>query len=171
MGSDPTGCIISVMNMQKTFLAIKPKAMQRGDAVDIVKVLEKSLGAECVAMKTYTPSKELAEKHYEALNDKPFFGELIESFTSGPILGMVWQGENVVAKAREVMGATNPADAAEGTIRKLFAKSIGDNAIHGSDTEPGSAQREVEIHFPASDFSPIADPVAEAQKLTQAAAA
>lgn len=158
--------------MQKTFLAIKPNAMKRGDAVEIVKVLEKSLPtAKCVAMKVYTPSKELAEKHYEALSDKPFFGELIESFTSGPILGMVWQGEDVVAKAREAMGATNPAEAAEGTIRKLFAKSIGDNAIHGSDTEPGSAQREVEIHFPGDDFTTIADPIAEAQKLYEAQAA
>ncbi len=164
-------CIIIPMTMQKTFLAIKPNAMKRGDAVGIVKILNDKLGAQCVAMKVYTPSKAIAEKHYEALSDKPFFGELIESFTAGPILGMVWQGENVVAKAREVMGATNPADAAEGTIRKLFAKSIGDNAIHGSDTEPGSAQREVEIHFPAADFTAIANPVAQAEKLTQAQAA
>lgn len=157
--------------MQKTFLAIKPPAMERGDAVEIVKVLENTLDAQCLAMKVYTPSKEMAEKHYEALSDKPFFGELIESFTAGPILGMVWQGEDVVAKARETMGATNPEEAKEGTIRKLFAKSIGDNAIHGSDTEPGSAEREVEIHFSGANFAPIADPVAEAQKLYQAQAA
>lgn len=158
------------MNMQKTFLAIKPPAMQRGDAAAIVKVLSEKLNADCVAMKVYTPSKELAEKHYEALSDKPFFGELIESFTSGPILGMVWQGEDVVAKAREAMGATNPEEADEGTIRKLFAKSIGDNAIHGSDTEPGSAEREVEIHFAGTEFTAIADAVAEAEALTKAAA-
>ena len=122
-------------------------------------------------MKVYTPSKELAEKHYEALSDKPFFGELIESFTSGPILGMVWQGENVVARAREIMGATNPEAAAEGTIRKLFAKSIGDNAIHGSDTEPGSAQREVEIHFSGANFEKIPMPSFNAENLTKAEAA
>ena len=158
--------------MEKTFLAIKPPAMQRGDAVEIVKHLGNALNdCNCVAMKVYTPSKELAEKHYEALSDKPFFGELIESFTAGPILGMVWEGENVVARAREAMGATNPEEAAEGTIRKLFAKSIGDNAIHGSDTEPGSATREVEIHFSGANFTKIEDPAAEAQKLSQAAAA
>ncbi len=149
--------------MQKTFLAIKPDAMKRGDAVGIVKLLEEKLPqAQCLAMKVYTPSKEIAEKHYEALSDKPFFGELIESFTAGPILGMVWQGENIVAKAREAMGATNPEEADEGTIRKVFAKSISDNAIHGSDTEPGSAERELEIHFAGADLAPIASPSAEA---------
>lgn len=164
-------CIINFMTMQKTFLAVKPQAMERGDAVEIVKVLAQKLeGAKCLGMKVYTPTKELAEKHYEALSDKPFFPELIESFTTGPILGMIWEGEGVVAKAREVMGATNPADAAEGTIRKLFAKSIGDNAIHGSDTEPGSAEREVEIHFAGADFAVIADPVAEAESLAKTAA-
>ena len=159
------------MTMQKTFLAVKPQAMQRGDAVGIVKVLEEKLsGAKCVAMKVYTPTKELAEKHYEALSDKPFFPELIESFTAGPILGMIWEGENVVANAREAMGATNPEEADEGTIRKLFAKSIGDNAIHGSDTEPGSAEREVEIHFSGANFAEISSPSAEAESLTKAAA-
>lgn len=160
------------MSTQKTFLAIKPPAMERGDAVEIIKVLEGKLtDCNCVAMKVYTPSKELAEKHYEALSDKPFFGELIESFTSGPILGMVWEGENVVARAREAMGATNPEEADEGTIRKLFAKSIGDNAIHGSDTEPGSAQREVEIHFAGANFEAISSPSSKAQELTGAKAA
>ena len=156
------------MGTERTFLAIKPPAMERGDAVAIIKILQEKLGATCLAMKVYTPTKELAENHYAALSDKPFFGELIESFTAGPILGMVWEGEGVVAKAREIMGATNPEEADEGTIRKLFAKSIGDNAIHGSDTEPGSATREVEIHFGGADMSPIVDPVAQAEKLSSA---
>lgn len=159
------------MATEKTFLAIKPAAYERGDAVGIVEMLSKKLNAKCLAMKVYQPSAELAKEHYAALSDKPFFGELVESFSSGPILGMIWEGEDVVAAAREAMGATNPEEAAEGTIRKVFAKSIGDNAIHGSDTEPGSAEREVKLHFPEADFSEIADPVAKAKELVAAKAA
>lgn len=155
--------------MEKTFLAVKPQAFARKDTVGIVKALVEKLGAKCVAMKAYKPSEELAKEHYAALSDKPFFSELVESFTAGPILGMVWEGEGVVAKAREVMGATNPAEAAEGTIRKAFGKEISDNAIHGSDTEPNSAEREVKLHFADANFSEIADPAAEAEKLTASA--
>lgn len=158
------------MTIEKTFLAIKPDAVKRNDTVGIVEMLVEKLNAKCVAMKFYQPSEELAKKHYEALSDKPFFGELIESFTAGPILGMVWEGENVVAAARDAMGATDPEAADEGTIRKKFGKHIGDNAIHGSDTEPGSATREVEIHFAGVDFAEIAEPAAKAKELSQAAA-
>lgn len=155
------------MATEKTFLAVKPEAFSRGDTSGIVAMLSKLLpDAKCVAMKTYTPSKELAEKHYEALSSKPFFPDLIKSFTAGPILGMVWEGENVVAKARDAMGATNPEQATEGTIRKQYGKHIGDNAIHGSDTEPGSATREVAIHFPEAQFSAISNPEAKAKELS-----
>ncbi len=158
------------MTTEKTFLAIKPEAYQRGDAAGIIELLSKLLpDAHCVAMKVYKPSTELAKKHYAALADKPFFPDLISSFTSGPILGMVWEGDNVVAKARDAMGATNPEQAAEGTIRKKYGKHIGDNAIHGSDTEPGSATREVEIHFAGTQFNAISNPAAEAKKLIEAA--
>lgn len=159
------------MATQKTFLAVKPAAYKRGDTVGIVKILAEKLGADCLAMKAYTPSEELAKKHYEAHTDKPFFGDLVSSFTSGPILGMIWEGEDIVAKARDVLGATNPADAAEGTVRKAYGKDIGDNAIHGSDTEPGSAEREVELHFGGVDFAKIADPVAKAQELVESVTA
>ena len=81
---------------------------------------------------------------------------------------MVWEGDNIVARARDAMGATNPADAKEGTIRKNFGKHIGDNAIHGSDTEEGSAAREVKIHFPEAKFSEITNPSAKAKELSQA---
>ena len=121
-------------------------------------------------MKSYQPSEALAKEHYAALSDKPFFPELIESFTAGSILGMVWEGTNVVEKAREAMGATDPVAAAEGTIRKQYGKHIGDNAIHGSDTDPGSAEREVKIHFPEGEFNEIADPAGKSQELCQAAA-
>jgi nucleoside-diphosphate kinase len=161
---------MAAMTTEKTFLAIKPDAFKRGDATGIVEMLVQNLpDAQCVAMKVYKPSEELAKEHYAALSDKPFFPELIESFTAGSILGMVWQGENIVAKARDAMGATDPAAAAEGTIRKKYGKHIGDNAIHGSDTEPGSAEREVKIHFPGADFAVIADPAAKSQELCQAA--
>lgn len=156
------------MSTEKTFLAIKPAAYQRGDAEGILKILvEKLSGSKCLAMKVYTPSKELAEKHYEAHQDKPFFPDLISSFTAGPILGMVWEGEGIIAKARDVLGATNPAESAEGTVRKAFGKSIDDNAIHGSDTEPGSATREIEIHFAGANFAEIADPLATAKGLVE----
>lgn len=153
---------------QKTFLAVKPEAFKRNDTVGIVKMLEEKLDAKCLAMKAYTPSQELAEAHYAVHKERPFFGELITSFTSGPILGMVWEGENVIEKARELMGATNPEQAAEGTIRKAFAKSIGDNAIHGSDAAE-TAENEIKLHFPEVKFSTIAKPSAEAENLIKAA--
>lgn len=159
------------MTTQKTFLAIKPEAYSRGDATGIIEMLVNLLpGAKCVAMKSYQPSEELAKEHYAALSDKPFFPELIKSFTAGSILGMVWEGEDIVSKARDAMGATNPEEAKDGTIRKKYGKHIGDNAIHGSDTEPGSADREVKIHFPEASFAPITDPVSKSKELTQAAA-
>jgi nucleoside-diphosphate kinase len=159
--------LYSVSMSQKTFLAVKPESFKRNDTVGIVKMLEEKLDAKCLAMKAYTPSKELAEAHYAVHKERPFFGELISSFTSGPILGMVWEGENVIEKARELMGATNPEQAAEGTIRKAFAKSIGDNAIHGSDA-PETAENEIKLHFSEAKFSVIASPSTEAENLIKA---
>lgn len=154
------------MAVEKTFLAVKPEAFKRGDTAGIVEMLKTKLSdCKCVGMKVYQPTEGLAKEHYAALSDKPFFPELIESFTAGHILGMVWEGENVVARARDAMGATNPEEAEEGTIRKKYGKHIGDNAIHGSDTEPGSAEREVKIHFPSAEFSEIQDPTAKAKEL------
>jgi len=152
---------------QRTFLAIKPEAFKRNDTVGIVKMLEDKLDAKCIAMKAYTPSKELAEAHYAVHKERPFFGELISSFTSGPVLGMVWEGENVIEKARELMGATNPEQAAEGTIRKAFAKSIGDNAIHGSDA-PETAENEIKLHFPETKFEHITEPSLKAEEEVKA---
>jgi len=154
------------MTQEKTFLAVKPTSYARGEAAAVVEMLTKLLpDAKCLAMKVYTPSKELAGEHYAAHSDKPFFPELVDSFTSGPILGMVWQGDNIVARAREAMGATDPAKAAEGTIRKRLGRSMGDNIIHGSDTDPGSAEREVGLHFPEANWSEIKDPEAKAREL------
>ena len=158
------------MVQERTFLAVKPEAFKRGDTLGIVEMLkEKLTDCNCIAMKCYRPTESLAREHYAALSDKPFFPELIESFTAGNILGMVWEGENVVSRARDAMGATNPEEALEGTIRKKYGKHIGDNAIHGSDTEEGSAAREVQIHFSETQFSVISDPVAKAKELSQSA--
>lgn len=158
------------MAIEKTFLAIKPQAVKRSETLAVLEMLIGLLPeAKCVGMKFYAPTEALAKEHYAALSDKPFFPDLIESFTAGPILGMAWEGENVVAKAREVMGATNPADADEGTIRKKFGKGIEDNAIHGSDTEPGSADRELKIHFSEGNFAEITDPLAKAKELIESA--
>ncbi len=157
------------MNIEKTFLAVKPTSYARGEAVAVVEMLTKLLpDAKCLAMKAYTPSKELAEAHYSAHSAKSFFGELVDSFTAGPVLGMVWEGENIVARAREAMGATDPAKSAEGTIRKRLGRSMSDNIIHGSDTDPGSAEKEVGLHFPEANWANIADPVAKAAELTAA---
>ncbi len=157
------------MTQEQTFLAVKPTSYARGESVEVVEMLTKLLpDAKCLAMSAYAPSKELAEAHYAAHKERPFFGELVESFTAGPILGMVWQGDNIVARAREAMGATDPAKAAEGTIRKRLGRSIGDNIIHGSDTDPGSAEREIGLHFAGSNWAEIADPVAKAKELTAA---
>lgn len=156
-----------IMSIEKTFLAIKPEAFARMEAKAIVKMLMTLLpDAKCLALKIYTPSENLAREHYAALSDKVFFPDLIKNFTSGPILGMVWEADNIVARARDAMGATDPSKAAEGSIRKIFGKGISDNAIHGSDTEPGSAQREIQIHFPEAKFSPIEDPLSMIESLT-----
>ncbi len=157
------------MTQEQTFLAVKPTSYARGESVEVVEMLTKLLpDAKCLAMKVYTPSKELAGEHYAAHKDKLFFGELVDSFTSGPILGMVWQGDNIVARAREAMGATDPAKAADNTIRKAFGRSMSDNIIHGSDTDPGSAENEVKLHFPEANWAETADPVAKAKELTAA---
>ncbi len=152
--------------MQKTFLAVKPQSFARAEAPDVVEMLAKLLpDAKCLAMSVYRPSKELAEAHYAAHRDKAFFGDLVASFTAGPILGMVWEGEDIIARAREAMGATDPSKAAEHSIRKRFGLSISDNIIHGSDTDPGSAEREIALHFPSGDFSVISNPSARAREL------
>jgi len=143
--------------IQKTFLAVKPEAFKRNDTVGIVKMLEEKLDAKCIAMRAYIPSKDLAEAHYAIHKERPFFAELIASFTSGPVLGMVWEGEDVIEKARVLMGATSPEQAAEGTIRKSFAKSIGDNAIHGSDAVE-TADYEIKLHFSETQFEHITEP-------------
>ncbi|MTV48503.1 nucleoside-diphosphate kinase [Heliobacillus mobilis] len=136
--------------MERTYLMIKPDAVQRGLIGEIVSRFEKK-GFKLVAMKFLRLTKEMAEKHYAEHVGKPFFAGLVEYIISGPVVAMCWEGKDVVTVSREMMGATNPAKAAPGTIRGTFAVDIGRNVIHGSDS-PESAERELAIYFDSCEF-------------------
>jgi nucleoside-diphosphate kinase len=131
--------------MEKTFLMVKPDGVQRQLIGDIVSRFEKK-GFQLVGAKLMQISTELAEKHYGEHKERPFFGELVDFITSGPVFAMVWQGENVISTARQMMGSTNPKDAAPGTIRGEYAVIVSKNIIHGSDS-PESAEREIGLFF------------------------
>lgn len=133
------------MANEKTFSIIKPNSTLDNNIGNIISVFEKN-GLRVAAAKFTKLSKEKAEGFYIEHKERPFFGELVNFMTSGPVLLMVLEGENAVAKNRELMGATNPANAAEGTIRKLFAKSVGENSVHGSDSH-AAAEREIAYFF------------------------
>ena len=131
--------------MEKTFLMVKPDGVQRNLIGEIVARFERK-GFQLVGAKLMSIPNELAEEHYGEHKERPFFGELVDFITSGPVFAMVWQGENVIATARQMMGATNPKDAAPGTIRGEFGLTVGKNVIHGSDS-PVSAEREIGLFF------------------------
>lgn len=133
------------MVVERTFLMVKPDGVQRGLIGDIVARFERK-GFQLVGAKLMFVSEQLAKRHYEEHKDKPFFDELVDFITSGPVFAMVWQGKNVIATARTMMGKTNPAEAAPGTVRGDFGQSVGMNIIHGSDSET-SAKREIELFF------------------------
>ena len=121
------------MALERTFSIIKPDATNRNLTGAINAVFEKA-GLRVVAQKRIRMTKDQAETFYAVHKERPFFGELVEFMISAPVVVQVLEGENAVAKHREVMGATNPANAAEGTVRKLFALSVGENSVHGSDS-------------------------------------
>jgi len=131
---------------ERTFVMAKPDAVQRGLVGEIVSRLE-TRGFKLVGGRFLQIDRELAEAHYAEHADKPFFEGLVSFITSGPVFAMVWEGQDVVAQVREMMGATDPADAAPGTIRGDFGLDLGRNVIHGSDTEPGSNEREIGLFF------------------------
>ncbi|MDQ0337656.1 nucleoside-diphosphate kinase [Caldalkalibacillus uzonensis] len=133
------------MAVEKTFLMVKPDGVQRGLIGEIVQRFERK-GFQLVGAKLMHVSRELAEQHYGEHKEKPFFGELVEFITSGPVFAMVWQGENVIQIARDMMGKTNPADAAPGTIRGDYGVQVSMNVIHGSDSAE-SAEREINLFF------------------------
>jgi nucleoside-diphosphate kinase len=134
------------MAAERTLVLIKPDAMRRGLAGEIVGRLERR-GLELRAGRLLTVDRALAEEHYAEHSEKPFFGELVEFITSGPTLALLLEGEGAIATVRTTMGATNPADANPGTIRGDLALSMPDNLVHGSDS-PESAAREIALWFP-----------------------
>ncbi|MBB5074301.1 nucleoside-diphosphate kinase [Bartonella callosciuri] len=133
------------MAVERTFSMIKPDATRRNLTGAITKMLEDA-GLRVVASKRVWMSQREAEGFYAIHRDRPFFGELVEFMSSGPTVVQVLEGENAIAKNREVMGATNPMDAQEGTIRKIHALSIGENSVHGSDS-PEAAKIEIAFWF------------------------
>ena len=133
------------MAVERTLSIIKPDGLEKGLVGRIVSRFE-SEGLRPVAMRMQHLSRREAEGFYAVHRERPFFGSLVEFMTSGPVLLMVLEGENAVAKNREIMGATNPANAAEGTLRKLFASGLEKNTVHGSDS-PENAATEIAWFF------------------------
>jgi nucleoside-diphosphate kinase len=133
------------MAAERTLVLIKPDAMRRGLAGEIVRRFE-ARGLELRDAKLLTVDRRLAEEHYAEHAEKPFYGELVEFITSGPTLALVLEGEGAIATVRTTMGATNPADAGPGTIRGDLALSMPDNLVHGSDSTE-SAEREIKLWF------------------------
>lgn len=129
--------------MSRTFAIIKPDAVDSGNAGNIVAHVQKA-GFRILGMKLVQISRPQAETFYEVHRERPFYGELVEFMSSGPSVVMALEAENAVQKWRDTIGATDPAEAAEGTVRKLFAESKGRNAVHGSDSDDNA---EVEIRF------------------------
>ena len=136
--------------MEKTLLLIKPDAVRCKHIGDIVKIYEEK-GLKILAMKMLQMDEKLASKHYEEHIGRPYYDDLMGFMTSGPIIAMVLEGEGAIANVRAINGKTNPAEAAEGTIRKLYAASGSRNAVHASDS-PENAAREISIFFNASEI-------------------
>ncbi|KPP91497.1 nucleoside-diphosphate kinase [Erythrobacter sp. HL-111] len=133
------------MAVTRTFSIIKPDATKRNLTGAVTKMLEEA-GLRVVASKRIRMTREQAEGFYAVHKERPFFGELVEFMMSEPVVVQVLEGEDAVKRNRDVMGATNPAEAAEGTIRKEYALSIGENTVHGSDSEE-NAKIEIEFFF------------------------
>jgi nucleoside-diphosphate kinase len=132
--------------MERTLILVKPDAFARGLTGEIIARFERK-GLRIVALQHMTMTRELAERHYAEHASKPFFGELVQFITSGPLVATVLEGHEAVRAARQVIGATNPLDAAPGSIRGDLAVEMAQNMVHGSDS-PESAQREAALFFP-----------------------
>ena len=138
------------MAIERTFSIIKPDATERNLTGAVNAIIEKA-GLRIVAQKRIHMTKGQAEAFYAVHKARPFFGELVEFMTSGPVVVQVLEGDNAIAKYREVMGATDPAKAADGTIRKVHAKSVGENSVHGSDSAE-NAKKEIAQFFKDGDI-------------------
>ena len=132
--------------MDKTLILVKPDAFARGLTGEIIARFERK-GLKIAALEVKTLDRDTAEKHYAEHTERPFFGELVDFITSGPLAAMVLEGKDAVKAARQVIGATNPLEAATGSIRGDFAVEVGQNMVHGSDSDE-SASREANLFFP-----------------------
>ncbi|WP_029521928.1 nucleoside-diphosphate kinase [Persephonella sp. KM09-Lau-8] len=133
------------MAVERTLMLIKPDAVKKGVEGKIIAHVQEK-GFKLVALKKLKLTKEQAAQFYIVHKERPFYEELCEFMSSGPIVAMVWEGENAIERIREIMGATNPEEAAEGTLRKLYGTNIGENAVHGSDSKE-SADYEIPFFF------------------------
>src|SRR5919197_4478976 len=133
--------------MDRTLILVKPDAFERGLTGEIIARFERK-GLRIVALQHMTMDMDLARRHYAEHEGKAFFGDLVEFITSGPLVAMVMEGQEAVTAARQVIGATNPLDAAPGSIRGDFAIEVGQNLVHGSDSAD-SSEREVALFFPS----------------------
>jgi nucleoside-diphosphate kinase len=132
--------------MSRTLILVKPDAFERRLTGEVIRRFE-SKGLTIVAMKHMTVDRELAEQHYDEHREKPFFGELVEFITGGPLVAMVLEGHEAVTAARQIIGATNPLEATTGSIRGDYGLEVQTNLVHGSDSAE-SADREVGLFFP-----------------------
>lgn len=131
--------------MERTFVMVKPDGVQRGLVGNVIARFE-AKGFKLVGLKLMSVSRELAEEHYGVHKERPFFGKLVSFIISSPVVAMVWEGNDVIAAARNVIGATNPVESAPGTIRGDFGMDIGRNLIHGSDGKE-TAAAEIKLWF------------------------
>lgn len=136
--------------MERTLILVKPDGVQRGLMGEIIGRFERR-GLKMIGMKFIQMSRPLAEKHYAVHQGKPFYESLLGYITSGPVVAMVWEGKDAIAAARATMGATNPVEAAPGTIRGDFGMEIGRNLVHGSDS-PENGAKEVSIFFDEAEL-------------------
>jgi nucleoside-diphosphate kinase len=138
------------MGVERTFSIIKPDATAR-NLTGAINAMIEAAGLRIVGQKRVRITRDHAETFYGVHRERPFFGELVDFMTSGPVVVQVLEGENAIARYRDVMGATDPAKAAEGTIRKRYAQSIGENSVHGSDA-PDTAVKEIAQFFSGNEI-------------------
>ena len=137
------------MNSNRTFTMLKPDSIEQGNMLPILNMIENA-GFKIIALKYKKMSKGEAEKFYSIHSDKPFFNDLVSFMTRGPIIAAALEKENAVEEFRELIGSTDPQEAMDGTIRKKFAKSKGENAVHGSDSDE-NASIEIDFHFDSNE--------------------
>ena len=137
------------MNSNRTFTMLKPDSIEQGNMLPILNMIENA-GFKIIALKYKKMSKDEAEKFYSIHSDKPFFNDLVSFMTRGPIIAAALEKENAVEEFRQLIGSTDPQEAMDGTVRKKFAKSKGENAVHGSDSDE-NASIEIDFHFDSNE--------------------